>query len=200
MVDPGVLSLGLPVLGLCYGHQLMSRLLGGSVDKGDTREYGIAFVELGADDPLFAGLGRREQVWMSHGDSVRTLAQGFVVLGSTPDCANAAVRHRQLPLYGLQFHPEVTDTPGGMRMLGNFLDICGCAREWNPGAFQRDIEQQIRQRCDGRKVFLLVSGGVDSTVAFLLLNNLLGPERVLGLHIDNESTTPPRNSWRLSTG
>lgn len=185
VVDPGLFELGVPVLGLCYGHQLMARMLGGTVDKGDTREYGIAFVELTGADALFAGLSGREQVWMSHGDTVRTLAPGFRVLGSTGDCHNAAVRHGERPFYGLQFHPEVTDTPGGMRMLGNFLDICGCAREWNPRAFQRDIERQIRERCAGRKVFLLVSGGVDSTVAFMLLNNLLGPEHVLGLHIDN---------------
>jgi GMP synthase (glutamine-hydrolysing) len=183
--DRGVLDLGVPVLGLCYGHQLIAQTLGGRVERGEVREYGIAFVDIVNDDPFFAGTPRRQQVWMSHGDTVKTLPAGFEVLGSTADCVAAAVRDVSRPIYGLQFHPEVTDTPNGQRMLDNFLNVCGCRREWNAAGYLREIEANVRHRCEGKKVFLLVSGGVDSSVAFVLLNNLLGRGRVLGLHIDN---------------
>ena len=174
-----------PILGLCYGHQLMAQSLGGSVVRGIFREYGIAKIDIRINDGLFKGLGEQEQVWMSHGDSVGAMPAGFVALASTEECAIAAMGNPSTKMYGLQFHPEVTDTPRGKDVLSNFLDICECKREWNANAFQKEIAADIKQKCGKRKVFLLVSGGVDSTVAFTLLNNILGPERVLGLHIDN---------------
>jgi GMP synthase (glutamine-hydrolysing) len=184
-VTPAILELGVPVLGLCYGHQLLARLLGGIVARGDVREYGIATLSVLRSEGLFEGLAESEQIWMSHGDTVVELPEGFEVLGSTPDCVNAAVAHPARRMYGLQFHPEVTDTPRGMKILDNFVSLCGCRRQWSPEAFLREVREQIVRTCAGRKVFLLVSGGVDSAVAFSLLNEALGVEGVLGLHIDN---------------
>jgi len=184
-IDPGILNLGIPLLGLCYGHQLIASLLGGKVIKGTVREYGRATLRIKKDIPLFLELDREEQVWMSHGDTVAQLPPGFEIVGSTNDCASAAVENADRMIYGLQFHPEVTDTPHGMKLLDNFLTICGCRRDWNPAKRLDRLIEDIRTQCGQRKVFLLVSGGVDSSVAFALLIKALGPDRVIGLHIDN---------------
>ena len=183
--DVSILELGVPVLGLCYGHQILAKKLGGSVCKGTGREYGRANMTVFDSSSLLKGLQDVEQIWMSHGDTVKELPEGFSVLGSTSDCTFAAVGFVAKQFYGLQFHPEVTDTPNGMKVLGNFLDICRCGRNWNSDTFIEEITREIRTACGSRKVFLLVSGGVDSTVAFTLLNTALGKERVLGVHIDN---------------
>jgi GMP synthase (glutamine-hydrolysing) len=184
-IDKGILDLNIPIVGLCYGHQLIARLLGGVVVKGTVREYGRATLHIQKNVPLFAGLDREEQVWMSHGDTVETLPPSFETLGSTNDCASAAVGNIARRIFGLQFHPEVTDTPHGMKLLDNFLTICGCRRDWNPVARLDRLIEDIRKQCSARNVFLLVSGGVDSSVAFALLIKALGPDRVMGLHIDN---------------
>ncbi|MBN1761151.1 MAG: glutamine-hydrolyzing GMP synthase [Chitinispirillaceae bacterium] len=184
--DTAILDLDIPVLGLCYGHQILMRHLGGSVGKGSVHgEYGSASMSRKGTSPLFSGLEKREPVWMSHGDMVMSLPEGFSVIGSTDDCEFTAVSSEQRKIYGLQFHPEVTDTPHGMKILDNFLTICGCEKNWNSTAFLEEISEAINTACGTRNVFLLVSGGVDSTVAFTLLNRILGPKRVLGLHIDN---------------
>ncbi len=180
-----ILSLGIPILGLCYGHQLIARLLGGTVSKGEKREFGRADLHITAQNPLFKGLADTQQIWMSHGDAVELLPGGFEPLGFTADCSHAAIGDLKRNIFGLQFHPEVTDTPRGMEILDNFIDICGCRREWNSDAFLREIKANIARSCGDKKVFMLVSGGVDSTVAFALCNIVLGTERVLGLHIDN---------------
>ena len=185
-IDPEVLTLGIPVLGLCYGHQLVARTLGGSVTKGQTREYGRASLRVIDDSSLLKGLGLTEQVWMSHGDTVEKLPPTFKILGSTDDCVAAAVGDTHRRIFGLQFHPEVTDTPRGMKILENFINICKCEKKWNPGVYAEAIINDIREKCgSSRKVFLLVSGGVDSSVAFALLTRALGSDRVTGLHIDN---------------
>jgi GMP synthase (glutamine-hydrolysing) len=183
--DAGVLGLGVPVLGLCYGHQLMAQSLGGKVVAGKYREYGIAQIDFVKQSPLLKGLSKREQIWMSHGDAVETLPPGFNVLGSTSGCVAAAMGNETARMYGLQFHPEVTDTPHGMIILGNFIDLCNCSRDWNTQTFLRETGEEIKKKCGVKKVFLLVSGGVDSTVAFTLLNKVLGEKNVVGLHIDN---------------
>ncbi len=184
-ITPEVLALKIPVLGLCYGHQLIAKLLGGTVSRGKKREYGIAELTISSESQLGATLSQKQQIWMSHGDAVEKLPEGFVVIGSTPDCPCAAIGDPQKKIFGLQFHPEVTDTPNGMTILSNFLDLCNCDRAWNPDIFLQEISEEIKKKCADKKVFLLVSGGVDSTVAFTLLNKALGPDRVLGLHIDN---------------
>lgn len=184
-IDPALLQCGIPLLGLCYGHQLIALLLGGHVARGTIREYGRATLRILKQAKLFKGLDASEPVWMSHGDTVDALPAGFEQLGSTQDCAFAAVGDAARNIYGLQFHPEVTDTPHGMKVLENFIDICKCDRTWNSKTFTDSVVEDIRQKCGDRKVFLLVSGGVDSSVAFALLIKALGAERVLGLHIDN---------------
>ncbi len=183
-IADGVLELGVPILGLCYGHQLIARELGGSVARGDSCEYGLATMAIQDASGIFEGLDAKQQIWMSHGDTVTRLPDGFRTMGATEDCAQAAVGDPDRRIYGFQFHPEVTDTPNGMRMLDNFVDICDCERTWNSEAFLKQISDEIITTCKGKKVFLLVSGGVDSTVAFALLNEALGPERVHGLHVD----------------
>ena len=183
--NPEVLDTGLPVLGLCYGHQLLCQHMGGEVTPGEVREYGTAELQIGPGTELFRGLGSSEVVWMSHGDTVSRLPDGFRVLGETADCPAAAVGDPRRRLYGLQFHPEVAHTPRGMDILGNFLRICGAERTWTMAGYAETVAEEIREHAGDRNVFLLVSGGVDSSVAFLLFNRALGPKRVLGLHIDN---------------
>ncbi len=180
-----VLELGVPVLGICYGHQLMAHVLGGEVRPGGTREYGLARLEVIEEDEVLRGLGPVETVWMSHGDQVVRLPDGFRVLARTSDCPIAAMGDPERRLYGLQFHPEVTHTPNGMKVLDNFLKICGAARTWDMDRFLRRVEEEMRSAVGGRNVFLLVSGGVDSTVAFVLLSRALGEDRVFGLFVDN---------------
>jgi GMP synthase (glutamine-hydrolysing) len=183
--DSGVLALGVPVLGLCYGHQLMAKSLGGNVVAGKYREYGIAQMSVVKESPLFKGLSADEQIWMSHGDAVEKLPQGFEIIGTTSGCKAAAMGNEARRMYGLQFHPEVTDTPKGMTILENFVTISKCSRDWNTNTFMREMGGEIKRKCGAKKVFLLVSGGVDSTVAFTLLNKVLGEKNVFGLHIDN---------------
>jgi len=183
--DRAILDLKKPILGLCYGHQLISLELGGNIVRGTVKEYGKAVMTIKKTNPILKGLSDNEQVWMSHGDTVDTLPDGFEVFGSTDDCRCTAVGNVERQIYGLQFHPEVTDTPSGNTMLSNFLDLCGCVRSWNSKNFLDEIAEEIKRICGKRNVFLLVSGGVDSTVAFMLLNKILGNDRVLGLHIDN---------------
>jgi GMP synthase (glutamine-hydrolysing) len=183
--NPDLLASGLPVLGLCYGHQLVSRALGGEVKRGKVHEFGPAGFHPDRSHPLFHGMSESSTVWMSHGDEVVKLPSGFHRVGYTEDCDLAAVADDARRIYGLQFHPEVTHSEEGMAVLKNFLALAGCAFEWKVADYVQGLEEKLRRQCAGKKVFLLVSGGVDSTVAFALLNRALGPERVLGLHIDN---------------
>ncbi|MFH1567855.1 MAG: glutamine-hydrolyzing GMP synthase [Gemmatimonadota bacterium] len=183
--NPDILGLGLPLLGLCYGHQLICHELGGQVRPGETMEFGAASLRVESAAGVLRGLGPRERIWMSHCDTVMALPEGFEVLGTTDDCPIAAMAHHQRRIYGLQFHPEVTHTEHGMQILESFVELCGCARDWTMEGFIDDSMAALKRQVAGRNVFLLVSGGVDSTVCFLLLNRALGAARVLGLHIDN---------------
>ena len=183
--NPELLATGLPVLGLCYGHQLVSLALGGEVKRGKVQEFGPAEFHPDHSHPLFAGLSPSSTVWMSHGDEVVKLPDGFHRMGYTADCDLAAVANDAKKIYGLQFHPEVTHSEEGMAILKNFLVLAGCRFEWKVADYVQSLEDKLSKQCAGKKVFLLVSGGVDSTVAFALLNRALGPDRVLGLHIDN---------------
>ena len=183
--NPDLLTSGRPVLGLCYGHQLICQQLGGTVSPGEIREYGSAELQIRPGSALLDGLGESQVVWMSHGDVVDRLPEGFRVLGETVACATAAVGDPDRHIYGLQFHPEVTHTPRGVEILDNFLGICEAPRTWTMANYAETAVREIREKAGSRNVFLLVSGGVDSTVSFLLLNRALGPDRILGLHIDN---------------
>ncbi len=185
-IEPGVLSVGAPVLGICYGQQLISHLLGGTVRKGDKGEFGLALLELcGGDSDLLHGVPNHDRIWMSHRDVVAAPPAGFRVLATTSTCETAAIENPERRLYGVQFHPEVVHTAHGREILENFLfRICGCERDWNPGQRIGKVEEQIRQQSAGRKVFFFVSGGVDSTVAFTLCLRALGPDRVHGVYVD----------------
>jgi len=180
-----ILDTGIPIMGLCYGMHLIAYLLGGDVKKLKRHEYGRAEIEITGNSPLFAGLKKYEQVWMSHGDSVTGLPAGFEIIGCTTDCPVAAIGNEQRKIYGLQFHPEVKDTLSGDSILNNFLTICGSDKNWSMESYIEEKMQEVRKNVGDRNVFLLVSGGVDSTVTFTLLNNALSKDRVLGLHIDN---------------
>ncbi len=183
--NPEIFSLGKPILGICYGHQLLSQHLGGKVETKDKKEYGPAELLITSCSTIFRGLGGKERVWMSHGDSVVALPPGFRTIACTADCPQAAIEDPIRKIYAIQFHPEVTHTPGGMKILDNFLTLCGCRRDWTPSNYIDSAIQDIKDKVGTRNVFLFVSGGVDSTVAFALLNKALGSDRVLGLHIDN---------------
>jgi GMP synthase (glutamine-hydrolysing) len=186
-VDPGILRGNQPVLGICYGQQLMAHLLGGVVSKGEKGEYGLATLELngGPATVLFSGLPSRQQVWMSHFDLVTQVPSGFLNVGKTSTCAVAAMAAPARGLYGVQFHPEVVHTTEGRRILANFLfDICGCVKDWDPRNRVPLIEEDIRRTVGDRNVFFFVSGGVDSTVAFTLCLRALGPNRVRGIYAD----------------
>ncbi|HEY1755700.1 MAG TPA: glutamine-hydrolyzing GMP synthase [Bryobacteraceae bacterium] len=184
-IDPRLLTAGIPVLGICYGQQLMAHLLGGKVQKGDRGEYGLAQLDLRTEDSLFRGVGGRQQVWMSHRDTVTTPPPGFGVLASTDTCPIAAISAPEKRLYAVQFHPEVAHTPSGNRILSNFVfGICGCVQDWNPAGQIQALESQIQEAAAGRSVFFFVSGGVDSTVAYTLCLRSLGADRVHGAYVD----------------
>lgn len=183
-----ILNLNVPILGLCYGHQLMAKSYGGSVEKAEIGEFGIAHLNLndkGKVSPLFKGISDTTQVWMSHQDAVSALGEGFEVIASTKDCAFAAVQNLEKKRFSLQCHCEVKDTPEGNKIFENFARICGMARNWDEDTVLNHILESIKADAEGKNVLLFLSGGVDSTVAFALLNKALGQERVLGLHIDN---------------
>ncbi|MBN1376869.1 glutamine-hydrolyzing GMP synthase [Candidatus Woesearchaeota archaeon] len=183
-ISKEIFNLNIPLLGICYGHQLITYMLNGKVNKGSIKEYGQALVKL-KPSRLFKGLGKKETVWMSHGDLVEDLPEGFDIIASSDYCKIAAVENTEKKIYGLQFHPEVTHTPNGMKILENFAgDICSCKKEWNMDNYLKEIRSDIKDKVKDKKVFLLVSGGVDSTVLFTLLNKSLGKNKVLGLHID----------------
>jgi GMP synthase (glutamine-hydrolysing) len=171
--DDAVLSMGLPILGICYGMQYLCLALGGSVERTGKAEYGKANL-YNATGQLFAGLPPEPMVWMSHGDSVTRLPDGFQVAASTHDTPLAAVEHPKSQIYGLQFHPEVVHTPQGATILANFLDIAGCSRDWNAEHIVSELIHDVRERVGGDKVMLAVSGGVDSSTLALLLAEAIG--------------------------
>ena len=184
--DPRIFDLGVPVLGICYGMQLACMALGGTVVPSSDREFGRAECRVVAKgEPLFHDVPETTTVWMSHGDQVRDPGGAFVPLATTSTCLVAAVRHRDRPVYGLQFHPEVAHTPYGALILGNFLDrVCGSPGSWTMGAFiDRAVEGIGRQVGPTGRVVCGLSGGVDSAVAAALLTRALGP-RVVCIFVD----------------
>ncbi len=186
-VDPSIFELGIPVLGICYGHQLISHLLKGTVQKGLTAEYGLAKLSITTKDSLFRDIGSREQdVWMSHRDIVSAVPSGFELLAKTPSCPVAAMGNHDLGIYGVQFHPEVAHTPKGMDILRAFVrDICKCKyAPLDPKKQIIALKREIARKAEGKNVLFFVSGGVDSTVAFMLCVKALGKNRVKGVFVD----------------
>ncbi|MDZ4780046.1 MAG: glutamine-hydrolyzing GMP synthase [Planctomycetia bacterium] len=175
--DEKIFSLGIPVLGICYGMQLACKALGGNVASAPAREYGRAHCRVLASEGLFAGLPSETEVWMSHGDQVTGVSKDFVSLARTDTCPIAAVKHQSLPIYGLQFHPEVTHTPLGAKMLSNFLhEACACRGAWQLGDFAREVVERVRQQVGDRRVICGLSGGVDSAVTAALLYQAIGSQ------------------------
>ena len=187
IVDKAVYDSGVPILGICYGMQLTTHLLGGEVDKAVAREYGPATVEvLNGDGTLFAGLGTTMDVWMSHGDRVEALPEGFEPIAKTESAPFAAVRHTEKPIYGVQFHPEVTHTPRGTELLKNFLfGVCGAAGDWTTRSYIDESVEKIRAQVGpDDHVICGLSGGVDSTVAAILIHKAIG-DQLTCIFVDN---------------
>jgi len=185
--DPAIFDLGVPILGICYGMQLGAQILGGAVKPAKAREFGRARLKLapGEVDPLLRGLPEETTVWMSHGDQVHELPDGFVALAATPTCPLAAARHRTRPFYGVQFHPEVTHTPRGELIFQNFLyDICKCSGTWTMGGFVEQASRRIREQVGSGRVICGLSGGVDSSVTAALLHKAVG-DQLTCIFVDN---------------
>ncbi|MCC6642066.1 MAG: glutamine-hydrolyzing GMP synthase [Deltaproteobacteria bacterium] len=178
-LDPRILDLGIPVLGICYGLQLLAQMLGGLVERAEAREYGRALVKLEREDPLLADLpgGVERVVWMSHGDRVLRLPPGFVVLGTSESSPFAAVRHADRSIWGLQFHPEVVHTEGGSRLLENFVHgVCRCERSWSMETFIAESVARVQAQVGPGRVICGISGGVDSSVAAALVHRAVGDQ------------------------
>jgi GMP synthase (glutamine-hydrolysing) len=176
-IDPEIFSLGVPVLGICYGLMLMAHHLGGRVVFTGRREYGAGVLHIKNGSELLGGLGQQLDVWNSHGDEVTALPKGFHVAGTTEGCDFAAVEDPQRKLYGLQFHPEVAHTPRGREILQNFLfHICHCAMDWTMGSFIEEACARVRKQVGDQKVVLGLSGGVDSSVTAALLHKAIGDQ------------------------
>ena len=183
--DPGLFRLGIPVLGICYGMQLACDALGGRVGRASSREYGRASCEVTTTDPLFTGVPATTEVWMSHGDQVNEVSADFAALAKTATCPLAAVRHTSLSIYGLQFHPEVTHTPAGSRMLANFLrEVCGSTGAWKLEDVAESTIAELRRRIGSDRVICGLSGGVDSAVVAALLSRAVG-DQVSCILVDN---------------
>lgn len=183
--DPQLFELGIPVLGICYGMQLMAQTLGGTVERGDTQEYGETAISIDPECWLFDKLARQENVLMSHGDHVAKLPKGFKQVGNSGDIV-AAMANNNKRLYGVQFHPEVELTEHGTQLLDNFLTkICHAEKTFTLTSRLDDMLSEVRERVGDKNVFVLVSGGVDSSVTAALCVKALGPDKVYAVHIDS---------------
>ena len=175
--DLGVFDLGLPVLGICYGMQLMTQQLGGKVERSDKREFGGSTLRLDDVSDLFAGFDGAADVWMSHGDRIEEMPAGFQTIAHTEHCPVAAMKDEKRRFYGVQFHPEVVHTPRGDEMLGNFLfNICGCQPTWTMANFIETEIESIRRKVGSGRVLCALSGGVDSSVVAVLIHKAIGDQ------------------------
>ena len=181
----GLFEANVPILGICYGMQLLGQHFGGRVEASREREFGRRQLEIIAEDVLFAGTPKHQNVWMSHGDQVQELDQTFAVLARTPSCPWAGVKHRKKPIYAIQFHPEVHHSDHGSRIIANFLfDVAGCAGDWKMTAFIDEQIELIRKQVGDRKVICGLSGGVDSSVAAVLVHRAIG-DQLACIFVDN---------------
>lgn len=172
-----IYKLGIPILGICYGSQLMMHQLGGKVEKAPVREYGKIEVHVNTDSALFQGVSPKTICWMSHNDYISKEAPGFKISAWTNDCPVAAVENKEKKLYAVQFHPEVLHTQEGTKMLSNFVyQVCGCAGDWKMDSFVEDSIKAIREKVGNGKVLCALSGGVDSSVAAVLLSKAVGSQ------------------------
>jgi len=183
--DKNLFNLDIPVLGLCYGHYLLTHFFGGELGTGESREYGLAKMNT-TNSPIFKNTANELNVWMSHGDHVKKLPNGFEQIASTENGSITAMHNLEKQVFGFQFHPEVNHTNFGKKMIENFVfDICKAEKNWNTNAQLEQIQKEIKEQAGDKNVFLLISGGVDSTVCFALLEKTLGKSKVYGLHVDH---------------
>ncbi|MEE9913907.1 MAG: glutamine-hydrolyzing GMP synthase [Deltaproteobacteria bacterium] len=184
-VDRGIFNLGIPILGICYGLQYMVDSLGGKVIGSTKREYGFAELNVKKRKGLFAGVDQKTQCWMSHGDSIGALPEGFTITAATSNTPVAAAQDEKRSLYGLQFHPEVVHTQAGKKILANFLfNVCHCKKSWSMKSFVNHAIEEIKQQVGNEKVILGLSGGVDSSVAAVLLHKAIG-RQLTCVFVDN---------------
>ena len=173
--DPEIFNLGIPVLGICYGMQLMTHMLGGEVQKADKREYGVTSVSINNSSKLFNGFDNTNDCLMSHTDFVAKLPEGFENIGSTDHCPNAAMQNTSKNFYGIQFHPEVNHTNKGTEIIRNFVyNVCGCTGNWKMSAFAEETVKALKEKIGDKKALCALSGGVDSSVAAALVNKAIG--------------------------
>ena len=184
-IDPEIFNLGVPVLGVCYGMQLMSQQLGGAVEPGTEREYGKTEMTTEPGNELFTGLPEKFIVWMSHGDRVSKIPEGFQVSATSGNCPYAAIRNEAKKFYAIQFHPEVVHTQHGNQILGNFLfKICGCKADWKLSSWIEETVEKLKEQVGDEEVVLGLSGGVDSSVVAVLLHKAIG-KRLHCIFVDN---------------
>ncbi len=202
--DAAIYELGIPILGICYGLQRMTQDNSGKVHRSSTREFGRSGVLFREDSPLFRNIPEGFSSWMSHGDAIENLGDGFRLLAVSENNLPAVIGHRDKPIFGTQFHPEVSHCDYGSEFLENFvIGICGASRDWNMAAFLEDEKTQIREKVGTEKVLLLISGGVDSTVVAALLLQALDHEQVHLMYVDtglmrkNETEEISRNLEKL---
>jgi len=175
--DPAIYELGIPILGICYGMQLMTHQLGGKVERSEKREYGRAMMDLDDVADLFSGFDGRAEVWMSHGDRIDAMPDGFQRIAHTEHCPVAAMKNAERGFYGVQFHPEVVHTPRGAEMLGNFLfTVCECRPVWTMASFIETEVEDIRRKVGDGRVICGLSGGVDSSVVAVLIHRAIGDQ------------------------
>jgi GMP synthase (glutamine-hydrolysing) len=202
--DEKIFKMGLPILGLCYGHQYLAHYFGGKVESGKHQEYGPADLLVKENSNILKNIKKKSKVWMSHGDAVTTLPNNFKIIGTTKNCPIAAMANEKENIFGIQFHPEVDHSEEGQTIIKNFvLNICQTKQNWKINNVVSEIKKTIKKQVGKKKVLVLVSGGVDSNVAFTLLTKTLGKKRVTGLYIDtgfmrqNESAKIVRNYKKI---
>jgi GMP synthase (glutamine-hydrolysing) len=174
----------IPILGICYGHQILASMLGGTIESGENKEYGLTNILCDSDSVLFSGLKKNQTVWMSHGDHVSDLPPTCRITAYSETIRIASYESNDKKFFGVQFHPEVTHTTNGLKILEKFLDACTKLREWKAENFKETLIQQIRDEVKGNKLALLLSGGVDSLVALELCIRAIGNENVFSIHAD----------------
>ena len=183
--DQKILEMGIPVLGLCYGHQQIAYFANGKVEPGAKKEYGIAYVTVDKPVGVLRNLDQKQKVWMSHGDTVYELPEDYEMLAFTGSCPIAAFRHKTRQIYGLQWHPEVIHTENGMKMLGNFIfEVCKCKADWRPESVIDKAIQEIKETVGCGTAIIGLSGGIDSSVATFMAARVLG-EQLLAIYVDH---------------
>ncbi|MDW8049175.1 MAG: glutamine-hydrolyzing GMP synthase [Nitrososphaerota archaeon] len=180
-----LLDVGLPVLGICYGHQLLAYMAGGVVKPAERGEYGVTYVNITKPVGALEGLSPREKVWMSHSDAVYDLPEEYEVLAYTENCPIAAFKHKSKPIFGVQWHPEVIHTENGLLILKNFIfNICGCRQNWEMGDFIRRAVEEVRTSVGDSRAIIALSGGIDSSTAAMLAMKAIG-ERLTAVFVDH---------------